>query len=71
MAAQVPSFTLPPDRSSPTLVVLPYTVGVSEDIRWVCGKYGMKVIFKATWSLRSVLTKVKDLLPMEKVKVVY
>ena len=38
---------LPPERSSPPLVVLLYTTGVSEDIRCVCGKYGIKVIFKA------------------------
>ena len=47
-------------------MVLPYTTGVSEDIRRVCGKYGIKVIFKAGRSLCSVLTKVKDPLPMEK-----
>ena len=63
---------LPPKRSSPHLVVLPYTAGVSEDIRRVCMKYGMKVVFKAGWSLRSVLTKGKDPLPMEKkAKLVY
>ena len=63
---------LPPERSSPPLVVLPYTAGVSEDIRRVCRKYGMKVIFRAGWSLHSVLTKVKDPLPVEKkAKVVY
>ena len=38
----------------------------------VCGKYEMKVIFKGGQSLRSVLAKVKDPLPMEKkAKVVY
>ena len=38
----------------------------------VCRKYDMKVIFKSGRSLRSVLTKVKDPLPMEKkAKVVY
>ena len=63
---------MPLERSSPTLVVLPYTAGVSEDIRRVCGKYGMKVIFKAGRSLCLVQTKVKDHLPMEKkAKVVY
>ena len=38
----------------------------------VCQKFGMKVIFKAGQSLPSVLTKVKDPLPMEKkAKMVY
>ena len=54
------------------MVVLPYTAGVSEYIRRVCSKFGMKVIFKSGQSLHSVLTKVKDALPMEKQsKVVY
>ena len=45
---------------------------VSEGIRRVCRKYGMKVIFRSELSLRSVLTRVKDPLPMEKwSKVVY
>ena len=58
---------LPLERSSPLGDAVH-----SEDIRWVCGKYGMKVIFKAGRSLRSVLTKVKDPLPMEKkTKLVY
>ena len=53
-------------------MVLPYTAGISEDIRCMCGKYEMKVIFKAGRSLRSVLAKVKDPLPMKKkAKVVY
>ena len=57
---------------SPPLVMLPYTAGVSMDIRWVCRKYGMKVIFRSGLSLRSVLTQVKDPLPMGKQsKVVY
>ena len=43
----------PKKKSSPPLVVLLYTAGVSEDIRRVCGKYGMKVIFKAGQSLYS------------------
>ena len=63
---------LPSEGSSSPLVILPYIAGVSEDIRRVCRKYDMKVIFKSGRSLRSVLTKVKDPLPMEKkAKVVY
>ena len=54
------------------MVMLPYTAGVSEDIRRVCKKYGMKVIFRSGLSLCSVLTRVKDPLPMGKrSKVVY
>ena len=50
--------------------MLLYTAGVNEDIRRVCRS--MKVIFRSRLSLCSVLTRVKDLLPMEKqCKVVY
>ena len=56
----------------PLLVMIPYTEGVSDDIRWVCRKFGMKVVFRSGQSLRSMLTKVKDALSMEKMsKVVY
>ena len=47
-------------RRSP-LVMLPME-GVSEDIRQVCRKFGMKVVFRSGRSLRSMLTKVKDAL---------
>lgn len=54
------------------LVMLPYTAGDSEDIRRVCRRYGMQVIFRSGQSLHSVLSKVKDPLPVEKQsKVVY
>ena len=56
----------------PPLVMLPYTEGVSEDIRWVCRKFGLKVVFRSGLSLCSMLTRVKDTLGMEKrSKVVY
>ena len=49
-------------------MVLPYTAGVSENIRRVCQKFGMKVVFRSSHkqSLCSMLTKVKDALPVEK-----
>ena len=63
---------LPEEGRRPPLVMLPYTEGVSEDIRRVCRKFGMKVVFKSGLSLRSMLTKVKDTLALEKKsKVVY
>ncbi len=56
----------------PTLVMLPYTEGVSEDIRRACRKFGLKVVFRSGLSLRSMLIRVKDTLVMEKrSKVVY
>ena len=54
------------------MVVLPYTAGISEDIRRVYRRYGVKVTFSSGQSLRSVLTRVKDPLPIGKQsKVVY
>ena len=56
----------------PPLVMLPYVSGISEDIRRVCRKFGLGVVFKSGRSLRSILTRVKDTLPAEKQsKVVY
>ena len=63
---------LPEEGRRPPMVMLPYTEGVSEDIRRVCRKFGMKVVFRSGLSLRSMLTKVKDTLALEKKsKVVY
>ena len=50
----------------PPLVVLPYTAEVSENVKRVCQKFGMKVGFRSSHSLQSMLTKVKNALPMEK-----
>ena len=48
------------------LVVLPYVAGVSEDIRRVCSRFGIRAVFKSGQNLRLMLTKVKDTLPLEK-----
>ena len=39
--------------------ISPYTAGISEDIRQICRKYDMQVIFRSGRSLRSVLSKMK------------
>ena len=44
------------------LVVISYVVGMSEDIRRVCRKFNIRVAFKSGWTLRSMLTKMKDTL---------
>ena len=48
------------------LAVIPYVSGVSERIRKACEKYNLKVVFKSGPTLRSLLTRVKDPLPKEK-----
>ena len=44
-------------------MVTPYVTGMSEDIRRVCRKFNIRVVFKSGRTLRSMLTKVKDTLP--------
>ena len=39
---------------------------MSEDIRHVCRKFNIRVVLKSGWTLRSMLTKVKDTLPLGK-----
>ena len=48
------------------LVMLPYIAGVSKDIRQVCRKFNVLVVFKSGRSRRSMPTKAKDTLLMEK-----
>ena len=50
----------------PPLSVIPYVSGVSERIRKTCEKFNLRVVFKSGPTLRSLLTKVKDSLPKEK-----
>ena len=50
------------------LVVIPYVAEMSEDIRRVCRKFNIRVVFKSGRTLRSMLTKVKDTLPPGKAK---
>ena len=47
-------------------MVLPYVVGMSEDIRRVCRKFNIRVVFKSGQTVHSMLTKVKDTLPIGK-----
>ena len=44
-------------------MVIPYVTGMSEDIRLVCSKFNIRVVFKSGRTLHSMLTKVKDTLP--------
>ena len=49
-----PQGELPEER--PPLVMLPYVSGVSEDIRRVCSRYNLRVVFKSGQTLRTMLT---------------
>ena len=46
------------------LVVIPCVTGMSEDIKHICRKFNIRVVFKFRWTLRSVLAMVKDTLPI-------
>ena len=54
------------EKEKEPLVVIPYVTGMSEDIRQVCRKFNIRVVFKSRRTLRSMLTKVKDTLPLGK-----
>ena len=44
-------------------VVIPYSRGLSEDVRRICRRYDIRVAFRSGRSLRSTLARVKDRLP--------
>ena len=46
--------------------MIPYVVGMSEDIRHICRKFNIRVVFKTGKTLRSMLTKVNYTLPIGK-----
>ena len=50
----------------PPTVHLPYVAGVSEQIRRLCKDFDIRAVFRSGPILCSLLTKVKDTLPMEK-----
>ena len=54
------------EKEKEPLVVIPYVAGMSVDIRRVCRKFNIRVVFKSGRTLRSMLTKVKDTLPLGK-----
>ena len=54
------------EKEKEPLVVMPYVAGMSEDIRSVCRKFNIRVVFMSGRTLHSMLTKVKDTLPLGK-----
>ena len=46
------------------LVVKLCVTGMSEDVRHVCRKFNIRVVFKSGWTFCSELTMVKDTLPI-------
>ena len=59
-------------EGKPTLMMLPYIAGNSERIRKACRSYNIRVVFRSSPTFQSMLTKVKDPLPIKKqMNVVY
>ena len=54
------------DTEKPPIAFLPYVAGVSERIRKVCRDFNIKTVFRSGPTLRNLLTKVKDPLPIDK-----
>ena len=53
-------------------VVIPYTKGIVESIKHICGKYGIQVHFKGNTTIKQVPMKPKDKDPKEmKSRVIY
>ena len=54
------------DTEKPPIAFLPYVAGVSERIRKVCRDFNIRTVFRSGPTLRNLLTKVKDPLPIDK-----
>ena len=64
--------TTPRKKSTMGQVVIPYTKGIAESIKHVCGMYGIQVHFKGNTTIKQVLMKPKDQDPKEmKSRVIY
>ena len=56
-------------REKPTATVsLPYTRGLSEKLRRICGRYNIRTVFRSTTTLRKSLTHVRPPTPKEQTK---
>ena len=53
-------------KSTVGQVVIPYTKGLVESFKHICGKYGIQVHFKGNTTIKQVLMKPKDQDPKEK-----
>ena len=53
-------------REPVTTGVIPYVVGMSEDIRRICRGHNIRVTFRSSRTLRTMLSSVKDRVPAKK-----
>ena len=52
------------EEESPKLLCVPYVRGVSEELEKVCTYFGVKVVSKPQITMRDMLMKVKEKIPM-------
>ena len=69
-ASTTPSTSSRP-KSTVGYVVIPYTKGLAESFKHICGKYGIHTYFKGNTTIKQVLMKPKDQDPKEKSRVIY
>ena len=55
-----PSRTSSDNKATVGQVVIPYTKGIAESIKQICGKYGIQVHFKGNTTIKQILMKPKD-----------
>ena len=55
----------PQEEEKLLVVTIPYVPGVSEWMRKACEKFDLKVVFKSGQAFHSLLTRVKDPLPVD------
>ena len=64
-ASTVPT-TTSEGNSTVGYVVIPYTKGLVESFKYICGKYGKQTYFKGNTTIKQVLMKPKDQDPKDK-----
>ena len=55
-----------PEKEREPMVVIPYVAEIGKDNRCVCRMFNFRVVFKSRRTLHSMLTTVKDMLPLGK-----
>ena len=61
-----PNRTRSGNKATVGQIVIPYTKGIAESIKQICGMYGIQVHFKGNTTIKQILMKLKDQDPMDK-----
>ena len=63
-ALQLPNLSLLMKLKNMGLIVIPYTQGLCESVKKICGRYGIQTHFKGGRTIKSLLVSPKDKDPM-------